>query len=209
MAPSYEIDSHDEESTWSAASQGKSVPSLSLQPDLNPPASNYEHENEWYRKFHPDYSITEQPVHAPRPIRLVIIGAGAAGLNIAYKALRQFPPGAISFSIYEKNDDVGGTWLENRYPGCQCDIPSHAYQWSFARKSDWTSYYSAAEEIWHYLKDWSDQNGLTELVKFGHRVQKAQWSEEEGVWKVEGGDRDGVTFKDEGNVLASCHGALK
>ncbi len=192
-----------------ATSNGNQVPSLSLQPELAEPSVEYEHENEWYRNFHPDYSVIEEPVHSARPIRIVIVGAGAAGLNIAFKALRQFAPGTVSFNIYEKNEDVGGTWLENRYPGCQCDIPSHAYQWSFARNSDWSSYYSAAEEIWQYLKKWSSDNGLTELVKFGHRVKKAQWNEEAGLWEVEGVDRNGEPFMDSGNVLASCHGALK
>src|SRR6202000_417487 len=98
------------------------------------------------------------------------------GLQIAYKALRQLPN--VTFVIYEKNADVGGTWLENRYPGCTCDIPSHSYQFSFWRKSNWKSYYSGAEEIWQYLKDFAVKNDLEKFVHFEHRIEQARWDEE-------------------------------
>lgn len=67
------------------------------------------------------------PLNANRPIRVVIIGGGASGLLMAYKLQRNFDD--VSFQIYEKNPDVGGTWYENRYPGCACDNPSHTYVW--------------------------------------------------------------------------------
>ena len=82
------------------------------------------HENEWYNQDFDSYRITEQPLFQRRPIRLVCVGAGAAGLQIAYKAERLLKN--VELQIYEKNSDIGGTWLENRYPGCTCDIPSHS-----------------------------------------------------------------------------------
>jgi NADPH-dependent 2,4-dienoyl-CoA reductase/sulfur reductase-like enzyme len=89
------------------------------------PSSNEPHPNTWYNNHSfSGYTITEQPIHKRRPIRLVCVGAGAAGLQIAYKAERTLKD--VSVTIYEKNADVGGTWLENRYPGCTCDIPSHS-----------------------------------------------------------------------------------
>lgn len=185
------------------------VPALGLHGHIDLTQSNDDkHENEWYRDFRPDYKIIEQPLHTPSKIHIIIIGAGAAGLNIAYKAARQFRREEVTFSIYEKNEDIGGTWLENRYPGCACDIPSHAYQWSFARSSDWSSYYAGSEEIWRYMKSWAVKEGLMEKVKFGHKVTRAEWNESQGRWRIEGVDRDGVSFTDEGRVLASCHGAL-
>lgn len=177
---------------------------------VNPPPTRNDqipHENEWYRNFNPAYSVIEQPLHTQKPIHIIVVGAGAAGLNIAFKAAKQLTN--VTFSIYEKNEDIGGTWLENRYPGCTCDIPSHAYQWSFARSSEWSSYYAGSDEIWAYMKKWAVENGLCEKVKFGHRVTKATWSEEKGSWSVEGIDRDGARFEDEGTILASCHGVLK
>lgn len=185
------------------------VPSLSLKPEFADPTQETLHENEWYRNLDMDYQVKEQPLHTPKRMHMIVIGAGAAGLNIVYKADRQFAPGTLTYSIYEKNEDVGGTWLENRYPGCTCDIPSHAYQWSFARKSDWSSYYSGSEEIWQYLKDWSVESGIHEKVKFGHSVKEAKWNEAEGVWEVRGVNRDGQPWTEKGEILASCHGVLK
>ena len=141
-------------------------------------------------------------------MRILVIGAGAAGLNIAFKAARQLS--AVSIAVYEKNGDVGGTWLENRYPGCTCDIPSHSYEWSFRRNAAWSSYYSGSEEIWRYLKAWAVASGAERAVRFGHRVEAARWDEREGLWVVEGTRlEDGSRFVDRGEVLASCHGALK
>ena len=93
-------------------------------PNAEIPASDAEHENEWYNQDFDGYRISEQPLHAKRHIRMVCVGAGAAGLQIAYKAERLLE--SVDLQIYEKNHDIGGTWLENRYPGCTCDIPSHS-----------------------------------------------------------------------------------
>lgn len=182
--------------------------SFSVAPSTTPnTGASVPHENAWYREFNPVYEVLEQPLHSRKPIHIIVVGAGASGLNIAFKAAKQLTN--VTFSIYEKNEDVGGTWLENRYPGCTCDIPSHAYQWSFARTSDWSSYYAGSEEIWDYMKKWAVESGLCEKVKFNHRVTKAAWKEEKGRWVVEGVDKDGATFEEEGEILASCHGVLK
>lgn len=184
-------------------------PALSLKPQMLNGVSTDHHENEWYRSDFSSngYRIQEQPVNTQRPMHILIIGAGAAGLQIAYKALRQLQN--VRFTIYEKNADVGGTWLENRYPGCTCDIPSHSYQFSFWRKPDWKSYYSGAEEIRQYLKDFAVKNDLEKFVQFRHKVQEARWNQEKGVWQLKGQREDGSDFTDEGEILASCHGVLK
>ena len=67
------------------------------------------------------------PIHAGRPLRVIIAGGGASGLLMAYKLQRNFDN--LEFVIYEKNPDIGGTWYENRYPGCACDNPAHTYVW--------------------------------------------------------------------------------
>lgn len=88
------------------------------------PASDEVHENEWYKQDFDGYRIQEHPIFEKRPIRMVCVGAGAAGLQVAYKAEKVLKN--VELQIYEKNHDVGGTWLENSYPGCTCDIPSHS-----------------------------------------------------------------------------------
>ncbi|OQV02175.1 hypothetical protein CLAIMM_07414 isoform 2 [Cladophialophora immunda] len=178
-------------------------PALSLKPrstvngeHISKPTQ--EHENEWYRSVFSSngYTIQEQPLHTRRPIRMLIIGAGAGGLQVAYKALRQLSD--VTFTIYEKNADVGGTWLENRYPGCTCDIPSHSYQFTFWRKPDWKSYYAGAEEIRQYLKDFAVQNELEQFVKFRHKIEEARWNQDKGFPDIPGIQ----TF--EGQVLHSA-----
>lgn len=99
---------------------------ISLGPDPNAlnGLNNLEHANHWYRQDFNGYRVSEQPLYAKRPIKVICVGAGATGLQIAHKA-RLFLKD-VDLVIYERNHDLGGTWLVNRYPGCTCDIPSHS-----------------------------------------------------------------------------------
>ena len=128
------------------------------------------------------YSILEQPMGTLRPLRVILMGAGASALNFFHQAELSLPHVAIT--CYEKNADVGGTWLENRYPGCACDIPSVNYQFSW-RVRPWTHYYSSAPEIWRYLKDIErDGDFVRKYVRLRHRVERAEWDDAAGVWRV-------------------------
>lgn len=82
------------------------------------------------------YEVLQEPIHTVQPKRLVCIGAGIAGIAAAYKYQRDLEN--VDFVIYEKNHDVGGTWLENRYPGCACDIPAHGYTYSWEGNPNWS-----------------------------------------------------------------------
>ena len=81
-----------------------------------------------------------QPVHT----RAVIIGTGFSGLGMAIALQRQ----GVDFVILEKADDVGGTWRDNSYPGCACDIPSHLYSFSFEPKPDWSNCSPRSRRSW-------------------------------------------------------------
>jgi cation diffusion facilitator CzcD-associated flavoprotein CzcO len=76
---------------------------------------------------------------------VLIIGCGVSGLGIAVQ-LKRFL-GHTNFTIYEKSDNIGGTWWHNRYPACACDIPSHFYSYSFAIKPDWSTTYLGRDEL--------------------------------------------------------------
>lgn len=80
---------------------------------------------------------TQYHLHDPsqRPLHVIVVGAGPSGIATLIR-LKELPH--ISFRCFEKNADVGGTWLETRYPGAACDIASHAYQYTFESKKDWT-----------------------------------------------------------------------
>lgn len=89
---------------------------------------------------HPgNYCITETNLGEPCDLRVITIGAGAAGLNLAYQINRHMQH--VTHIIYEKNPEVGGTWYENKYPGCACDIPSHNYQFTWEPNPEWNHLY--------------------------------------------------------------------
>ncbi|KAK0109702.1 hypothetical protein ONS95_002381 [Cadophora gregata] len=170
------------------------------------PDSTTAHENPWYNQDFDGFRVSEQPLFQRRPIRLVCVGAGATGLQIAYKAERLLKD--VTLQIYEKNSDIGGTWLESRYPGCTCDIPSHCYQFNWHRNPNWSSFYSGAEEIWRYLKEVATTYDLEKYVKFDTAVEKAVWQEEEGVWQLTLVSSDGSRFEDTCEVLVNGTGVL-
>ena len=91
------------------------------------------------------YQIVEEPMCTPRHVRIITLGAGASGLNVARNVKVHMKN--VDLQIYEKNAEAGGTWLENQYPGCVCDIPSHNYQYSWEPNPRWNRYYSPQPEI--------------------------------------------------------------
>src|SRR5512132_52906 len=84
----------------------------------------------------------------PENVAVAVIGTGFAGLGMAIR-LRQM--GVEDFVVLERADEVGGTWRDNTYPGCQCDVPSHLYSFSFAPNPEWSRTFSHQSEIWEYL----------------------------------------------------------
>lgn len=82
------------------------------------------------------YVVAEKPLGEARQIRVIAVGAGASGLNLARQIDKHMKN--VDLVIYEKNPDVGGTWFENRYPGCACDIPSHNYQFTWEPSTEWS-----------------------------------------------------------------------
>ncbi|KXX78167.1 putative sterigmatocystin biosynthesis monooxygenase stcW [Madurella mycetomatis] len=128
------------------------------------------------------YKFEEQPLGTARHVRIVGIGAGASGLNMI-RTLR-LNLSNYDIVVYEKNADVGGTWYENRYPGCRCDVPSHSYQFSWRPKKDWTNFFATAEEIEEYLCKICDEERMRDSIKTSHQVVSARWNEKGGLWEL-------------------------
>lgn len=126
---------------------------------------------------------------AVRHTRVLIVGAGFAGLGMALQLARR---GERDFVILEQADAVGGTWRQNTYPGCECDIPSVLYSYSFAPKPDWTSSHAGQPEILDYLSELTERHGLGDHLEFGTEVTGAQWDEADCHWRVV--DRAGREF---------------
>jgi cation diffusion facilitator CzcD-associated flavoprotein CzcO len=117
-----------------------------------------------------------------RDFRVAILGAGFGGLGMAIR-LKQ--SGVEDFVVFERDEDVGGTWWANTYPGCQCDIPSHLYSYSFALNPNWSRTYPLQPEIQAYLRDCADRYGVREHARLGCAIERADWDEEQGVWRLE------------------------
>jgi cation diffusion facilitator CzcD-associated flavoprotein CzcO len=116
---------------------------------------------------------------AQRDPRIVIIGAGMAGIAVAH-ALRQ--AGFTDFTILEKGSDVGGVWHWNRYPGLRCDVPSHGYQFAFAPKPDWKHVWATGEEIQQYHHDLVEALQLSSHLKLSCEVISAVFAKNQ--WRV-------------------------
>jgi cation diffusion facilitator CzcD-associated flavoprotein CzcO len=109
---------------------------------------------------------------AAKPFHVAVIGAGMSGLCVA----KQLAERGFSFTVYEKADEVGGTWRENDYPGLYVDIPVSAYQLSFAPKYDWTRAYAPGPEIQRYLIGVADDYGLRQHIIFGVEFVRTTWT---------------------------------
>jgi cation diffusion facilitator CzcD-associated flavoprotein CzcO len=121
--------------------------------------------------------MPEQAVHD-----VVIIGAGFGGLCSAIK-LRE--AGIQDIVILERAAEVGGTWRDNTYPGCACDIPSHLYSYSFAPKKDWSRPYPSQPEIQNYIVDIVQRFDLRRLIRFGYSLAAATWHNDQNCWLLE------------------------
>src|SRR3954464_15107148 len=97
-----------------------------------------------------------------REVDIAIIGSGFSGLGMAIKLKEA---GFDDLVLFERGGDVGGTWWFNTYPGCQCDIPSHLYSFSFALNPDWTRTYSKQAEIQRYLRDVAERFDVVRHVQ--------------------------------------------
>jgi hypothetical protein len=154
------------------------------------------------------YTIKEQPLGTLRPIKVIIIGAGVSGINLA-RTLKQKTI-HVEHVIYDKNSDLGGTWYENCYPGCASDDPSHNYQFSHTPNPGWSSLFSPASEIRKYLVDICNKCGLRDHMKLSHAVLHARWEESAGEWVLQvKNEATGAVFEDRCNFLLDATGIFK
>jgi cation diffusion facilitator CzcD-associated flavoprotein CzcO len=115
-------------------------------------------------------------------LHVAIIGGGFGGLGAAIR-LRQ--EGLHDFRVFERSADIGGTWRDNTYPGCACDVPSHLYSFSFAPNPRWSRSFSAQAEIWDYLRDCARRFGIRPHLRLGHELRRASWDEGRQRWILE------------------------
>jgi Predicted flavoprotein involved in K+ transport len=135
---------------------------------------------------------------------VLITGAGLFGLCMGIK-LRQ---AGIPFVIIEKNDAVGGTWYENRYPGSGVDIPSHVYSFSFEPKHDWTDDFAKQHELWTYLNLCADKYDVRRFIRFSTEVVAATFDAKSSHWIVRVRSSDGTEETLSPRIFVSAVGQL-
>lgn len=122
----------------------------------------------------------------PRTVRVAIIGAGFGGLGVA---MRLRAAGFHDITVFEREPDVGGTWLVNTYPGAACDAPSHLYSYSFAQDVEWSRRFATAAEIQRYLHRCVRGSGISDMIRTGTEVRSAHWDGAEWVIGLADGRR--------------------
>ena len=156
-----------------------------------------------------EMSLETRDGELPRPprdrgFRVVVIGAGISGLCAAKK----LQDAGIDYTVVEKDPDVGGTWLENSYPGCGVDTPSHLYSFSFAPNTQWSRYFAKRDQVQHYLERITDDFELRRNIRFDTEVLRADYDEPTATWNVQVLSNDGSRQTLTCNVLLSAVGMV-
>jgi 4-hydroxyacetophenone monooxygenase len=149
-------------------------------------------------------SWDDVPASARADFRVAVIGAGMSGLLAAIR----LEEAGIPYVVLEKNAGVGGTWLENAYPGCRVDVANHFYSYSFAPNHDWPEFFSQQRELHAYFERCATDYGVRDHIRFGTEVVRARWDEATACWELllrgAGGETDTLTV----NAVISAVGAL-
>jgi cation diffusion facilitator CzcD-associated flavoprotein CzcO len=122
------------------------------------------------------------PRPLPSHVRIAIVGAGFSGLGAAIALADQGYGDELI--LLERRSDVGGTWYDNSYPGCRCDVPSNLYSFSFAPNPNWSETFSSQPEIEHYLQTTARRYGVTDKVAFDTTLEAASWDATRRVWDI-------------------------
>ncbi|RDW58432.1 flavin-binding monooxygenase-1 [Coleophoma crateriformis] len=153
------------------------------------------------------FTLKDATIENLRPIKVRVIGAGYSGVYLGVRIPQRIRN--VDLQIYEKNEGVGGTWWENRYPGCACDVPTHSYQYTFDPNPNWAGFYASAPEIRKYLGDVAEKFGVTRHLKTSHEVMRCAWDESAKKWNLTVKNLvTGLMFEDEADVVVSCRGIL-
>ncbi|KAF1977801.1 FAD/NAD(P)-binding domain-containing protein [Bimuria novae-zelandiae CBS 107.79] len=153
------------------------------------------------------YQLRDEPIENFRPLKVIVIGAGYSGIYHSIRIPERLRN--VELVVYEKNAGVGGTWYENRYLGCACDIPSHSYQYTFEPNRDWSSLYAPAREIQAYLEQTAKKYSADRFIKLSHEVTECRWDDAIAKWNIAVKNlTTGEIINDQSDVLISARGNL-
>jgi len=123
-----------------------------------------------------------QPLALPGHVGVLVVGAGFAGLAVTERVLRDDP--AADLLVIERGADIGGTWRDNTYPGCACDVPTALYSFSFAPSPDWSHTFARQPEIQSYLRKVVADTGIRDRILTGCELLEASWDDAACAWRV-------------------------
>ena len=182
-----------------------------------------------------DVPVRPFPAWTPaRKLKIITIGAGFSAMIFAHKLQHKYPEfqDLVEHRIFEARNDVGGTWLVNKYPGVQCDVPAHIYvrlspcfnilfivcsakidvtigqAFPFDPKTNWDHFYAKGQDIQDYIKTTVKKWNLDRDVRLNHKVLETAWQEDLGQWKVTG-LHEGRTFVEYADFLVAGQGVLR
>ncbi|MBV8785851.1 MAG: NAD(P)/FAD-dependent oxidoreductase [Mycobacterium sp.] len=154
--------------------------------------------------FHPSQPVLPRTVPIPETTNVAIIGAGIAGIIAALAAADL----GVGYQIFDRNDEVGGTWLTTTYPGIGVDTPSAFYSLSREVNPNWTSYYPQGAEYQNYLVLLADKYGLRAHTRFRTEVEALWWDEDREQWQIRSVSRDGELDITHARVVITAAGYL-
>jgi len=127
------------------------------------------------------HPVNVQPAEPALDAEIIVVGAGFSGIGMGVELKKS---GRESFIVLERASDLGGTWRENSYPGCACDIPSVLYSFSFEPNHRWSRMFPAQSEIWEYLRRTSIKYGVQPHIRFDTEVLEARYDDASATWTV-------------------------
>jgi cation diffusion facilitator CzcD-associated flavoprotein CzcO len=154
--------------------------------------------------FHRSQPTLPRTVPIPDTLNIAIVGAGIAGMSVALAAAAE----GVSYEIFDRNEEVGGTWLTTTYPGIGVDTPSAYYSLSWEVNPEWSSYYPQGAEYQRYLVALADKYKLRERTRFGTEVDALWWDPERDQWQIHSVDADGHRDVSYARVVVTAAGYL-
>ncbi len=151
-----------------------------------------------------DVAWDDVPVESRARFRVVVIGAGMSGLLAAIR----LEEAGIPYVVLEKNDAVGGTWLENSYPGCRVDVANHFYCYSFAPNHDWPEFFSQRDELREYFERCARDYAIRARIRFRTEILGARFDERTSRWTLRLRTADGRDEALEADAVISAVGQL-
>ncbi|OBK33040.1 cyclohexanone monooxygenase [Mycobacterium sp. 1245111.1] len=154
--------------------------------------------------FHRSQPTLPRTVPIPDTVSIAIVGAGIAGMSVALAAAAE----GVSYEVFDRNDEVGGTWLTTTYPGIGVDTPSAYYSLSCEVNPDWSNYYPQGAEYQRYLVALADKYKLRERTRFRTEVDALRWDSDRNQWQIHSVDADGRRDVSYASVVVTAAGYL-